>query len=217
MSGPNGDGAPVFKNVVTTIEELREMMGQPSEIALRKDIARLDEHCRAFIARAPFVLVATADAAGRCDVSPKGDAPGFVMVVDDHHLLIPDRPGNKRFDGMRNILENPRIGLIFLVPGSEETLRINGRARIVRDPEWLERLAAQGKTPQLAIAVEVEESFLHCAKCVKRSGLWDRERWPELAGLASPAQMFRDHARLNTMTVEELDQRLQEGYRKNLY
>jgi uncharacterized protein len=216
MSGQNGDG-PVFRNVVSTIEELREMMGQPSEIALRKDIARLDEHCRAFIARAPFVLVATADATGRCDVSPKGDAPGFVMVVDDHHLLIPDRPGNKRFDGMRNILENPRIGLIFLVPGSEETLRVNGRARIVRDPEWLERLAAQGKTPQLAIAVEVEESFLHCAKCVKRSGLWDRERWPELAGLAPPARMFRDHAKISSMTVEELDQRLQEGYRKNLY
>jgi len=211
------NGGPEFKNVVASIEELRGLMGEPSEIAQRKDIGRLDEHCRAFIARSPFVLVATADLKGHCDVSPKGDAPGFVLVLDDGHLLIPDRPGNKRFDGMRNLLENPGIGLIFLVPGSEETLRVNGRARIVRDPEWLARLAAQGKTPQLAIVVEVEESFLHCAKCVKRSGLWEPARWPDREGLASPAQMFRDHAKLSHVTVEELDQRLQEGYRKNLY
>jgi PPOX class probable FMN-dependent enzyme len=215
MSGATG--AAEFKDVVGTLDELRALMGEPSEIALRKDIGRIDEHCRAFIARAPFVLVATADTKGRCDVSPKGDAPGFVLVVDERTLLIPDRPGNKRFDGMRNLLENPGIGLIFLVPGSEETLRINGRARIVRDPEWLARLAAQGKTPQLAIAVDVEEAFLHCAKCVKRSGLWEPARWPDREGLASPAQMCRDHAKLNTMTVEELDQRLQDGYRKNLY
>lgn len=214
MSGSNG--APQFKDVVASLDQLRAL-GEPSEIALRKDIGRMDEHCRAFIARSPFVLVATSDRGGRCDVSPKGDAPGFVLVIDDQHLLIPDRPGNKRFDGMRNLLENPQIGLIFLLPGSEETLRINGRARIIRDPEWLERMGAQGKIPQLAIAVEVEESFLHCAKCVKRSGLWEPGRWPDRAGLASPAQMFRDHAKINTMTVEQLEQRLQEGYRKNLY
>jgi PPOX class probable FMN-dependent enzyme len=206
-----------FEEVITSVDELRALMGEPSEVALRKDIGRLDQHCRDFIARAPFVLVSTADRTGRCDVSPKGDAPGFVLVVDDHHLLIPDRPGNKRFDGIKNVLDNPGIGLLFLVPGSEETLRVNGRARIVRDPEWLARLAAQGKAPQLAIAVEVDEAFLHCAKCVKRSGLWEPARWPDREGLASPAQMFRDHAKLTSMTVEELDQRLQEGYRKNLY
>lgn len=215
MSG--GAGAPEFRDVVGSLDELRALMGEPSEVALRKDIGRLDVHCRAFIARAPFVLVATADGTGRCDVSPKGDAPGFVLVVDDRHLLVPDRPGNKRFDGMRNLLENPGIGLLFLVPGSEETLRVNGRARIVRDPEWLARLAAHGKTPQLAIAVEVEEAFLHCAKCVKRSGLWEPTRWPDREGLASPAQMFLDHARLGHVTVEELDRRLQDGYRKTLY
>src|SRR5689334_9454198 len=116
------EGAPEFKQVVGSLDELRTLMGEPSEMALRKDIGRLDAHCRAFIARSPFVLVATADRNGRCDVSPKGDAAGFVLVVDDHHLLIPDRPGNKRFDGMRNLLENPGIGLLFLLPGSEETL-----------------------------------------------------------------------------------------------
>ena len=203
--------------MITSVDELRSLMGEPSEVALRKDIGRLDKHCRNFIARAPFVLVSTADRAGRCDVSPKGDAPGFCLIVNDHQLLIPDRPGNKRYDGIRNLLENPGIGLLFLVPGSEETLRINGRARIVRDPEWLERLAAHGKPAQHAIAVEVEEAFLHCAKCMKRSGLWEPARWPDRDGLASPAQMFRDHAKLTSMTVEELDQRLQEGYRKNLY
>jgi uncharacterized protein len=206
-----------FKDVVTTVEELRALMGEPSELALRKDIGRLDEHCRAFIARSPFVLVSTSDRAGRCDVSPKGDAPGFVEVLDERHLVIPDRPGNKRYDGIRNLIENPGIGLLFLVPRSEETLRVNGRAQVVRDPEVLARFAVQGKLPQLAIAVEVQESFLHCAKCVKRSGLWEPARWPDREGLASPARMFRDHAKLGSVTVEELDQRLQEGYRKTLY
>ena len=206
-----------FKEVITSVDELRALMGEPSEVAIRKDIGRLDRHCRDFIARAPFVLVSTADRAGRCDVSPKGDAPGFVLVVDDHHLLIPDRPGNKRYDGIKNMLDNPGIGLLFLVPRSEETLRVNGRAQIVRDADVLARFAVQGKLPQLAIAVEVQESFLHCAKCVKRSGLWDTARWPDLAGLASPAQMFLDHAKPRDMTLEALEQRLQDGYRKNLY
>jgi uncharacterized protein len=210
-------GAPMFTQVVTTLEELRALMGEPSELALRKDIGRLDEHCRAFIARSPFVLVATSDASGRCDVSPKGDAPGFVHVLDERHLLIPDRPGNKRFDGIRNLLENPGIGLLFLLPRSEETLRVNGRAQIVRDPDALAPFTVQGKAPLLALAVEVREAFLHCAKCVKRSGLWDTDRWPDREGLASPAQMFLDHAKPRDMTVEALDQRLQDGYRKNLY
>src|SRR5512134_3452917 len=149
---------------MTSEADLRALMGHPSELAVRKDIGRLDEHCRAFIARSPFVLVATADARGRCDVSPKGDAPGFVLVLDARHLAIPDRPGNKRFDGMRNILENPHVGLIFLVPGREETLRVNGRATVTRDPALLARLEAAGKRPSLAIGVEVEEVFMHCAK-----------------------------------------------------
>jgi PPOX class probable FMN-dependent enzyme len=159
-----------FKDVVRTVEELRALMGEPSELAVRKDIGHLDQHCRAFIARSPFVLIATSDRSGRCDVSPKGDAPGFVEVLDERHLVIPDRPGNKRFDGIRNLLENPGIGLLFLLPRSEETLRVNGRAQIVRDADVLARFTVQGKLPQLAIAVEVQESFLHCAKCVKRSG-----------------------------------------------
>ena len=131
-----------FRDVVTSAAELRAIAGEPSEIAIKKQVATIDVHCREFIARSPFLLLATADAAGRCDVSPKGDAPGFVLVLDDTRLVIPDRPGNRRLDGMRNLVENPHVGLIFLVPGKEETLRVNGRAWIVRDADLLERLTS---------------------------------------------------------------------------
>jgi PPOX class probable FMN-dependent enzyme len=193
------------------------MVGTPSEVARAKQIAALDAHCRAFIAHSPFLLLGTADAAGRCDVSPKGDAPGFVQVLDDHHLVIPDRPGNKRLDGMRNILANPHVGVLFLVPGRGETLRVNGRAAIVRDAELLDRLAARGKRPQLAIGVEVEEVFMHCAKAFIRSSLWQPARWPDLDGLASAACMLLDHARPDGMTLEQMERRLQDGYDKQLY
>lgn len=209
------DGA--FRQVVSSEPELRALMGEPSELALRKQIARLDVHCRAFIAHSPFLLMATADAQGRCDVSPKGDAPGFVAVLDEAHLAIPDRPGNKRLDGMRNLVQNPRVGLIFLVPGMEETLRVNGRAQIVRDADLLARLSAQGKPPRLAVVVEVEECFLHCAKAMKRSGLWEPARWPDRAGLPSAAQIFLDHAQPADTTLDALDRRLQDGYRTGLY
>ncbi len=206
-----------FGQVVASEAELRGLMGEPSELARRKQIARLDVHCRALIAHSPFLLMATADAAGRCDVSPKGDAPGFVLVLDDTHLAVPDRPGNKRLDGMLNILRNPHVGLIFLVPGMEETLRVNGRATIVRDEELLQRLSAHGKRPRLAVVVEVEECFLHCAKAMKRSGLWQPDRWPDRSALPTAARIFLDHARPDGFTVDGLDQRLQDGYRTGLY
>ena len=206
-----------FQRPVTTEAELRALMGTPSAGAINKEIRALDAHCRAFIARSPFVLVATAGADGRCDVSPKGDGPGFVLVVDDHHLLIPDRPGNKRFDGMRNVLDNPHVGLIFLLPGVEETLRVNGRACIVRDEELLARCEVRGKVPPLGLGVEVEEAFIHCAKAFKRSGLWEPAAWPDLRGLATPAQMLHDHIKPAGTTVEQLDQWLQDGYRQRLY
>jgi PPOX class probable FMN-dependent enzyme len=207
-----------FRTVVTTEDELRTVIGgDPSPLAIAKEQRTLDVHCRNFIARAPFVLVATADAAGRCDVSPKGDAAGFVLVLDERHVLIPDRPGNKRLDGMRNLLQNPHVGLIFLIPGVEETLRVNGRGWIVRDDDLLARCEMRGKVPTLGIGVEVEQAFIHCAKAFKRSGLWEPERWPSLDGLASPARMLFDHTRPPGTTVEELDRVLQDGYRQRLY
>jgi uncharacterized protein len=206
----------MFRDLVTSEAALRTLVGTPSELALKKQIATLDAHCRDFIAHAPFVLVATSGADGTCDVSPKGDAPGFVRVLDERHLAIPDRPGNKRLDGMRNILGNPHVGLIFLIPGRRETLRVNGRACITRDETLLASLEAMGKRPVLAIGVEVEEVYLHCAKAFIRSALWQPDRWPKVERLASAAQMFWDQAR-PACTVEELAQHIDEGYLKRLY
>jgi uncharacterized protein len=210
----------MWRDVVRSGEELRAMFGAPGERAVLKERARLDAHTRAFIARSPFVLLATADRSGRCDVSPKGDAPGFVLALDDRHLVVPDRPGNNRIDGLRNIVENPHIGMIFLIPGREDTLRVNGRASIVRDEEILARLEVQGKRPKVAIGVEVEECFLHCAKAFKRSGLWERERWPDVAGLPSMARMLWDQIDAKPATqcsVEEYERDMEDRLRKGLY
>ena len=207
----------MFRDLITDEKDLRALLGSPSEVALKKQIPRLDEHCRAFIAHAPFVALATADGAGRCDVSPKGDPAGFVRVIDDTHLVVPDRPGNKRLDGLRNILANPHVALLFLVPERGETLRVNGRACITRDPALLELCVAQGKAPALAIGVEVEEVFLHCAKAFKRSGLWEPARWPEISGLVSSAKIFHDQVKIPGMTVEDYERRLATGYKTGLY
>lgn len=210
----------MFKDTVKSREELRTIFGAPMERALLKERPRLDVHSRAFIASAPFVLLATSSASGRCDVSPKGDAPGFVLVLDDTHLVVPDRIGNNRIDGLTNIVENPHVGMIFLIPGREDTLRVNGRASIVRDAEILERLDVQGKRPKVAIGVEVEECFLHCAKAFKRSGLWERERWPDVSGLPSMARMLWeqiDAKPAGHASVEEYERDQQERLRKGLY
>jgi PPOX class probable FMN-dependent enzyme len=206
-----------FQKPVTSEAELRTLIGTPSPLALAKEHSTLDVHCREFIARSPFLLLATSGAAGQCDVSPKGDAPGFVLVLDERRLLIPDRPGNKRLDGMHNVLQNPHVGLIFLIPGVEETLRVNGRAWIVRDEDLLARCEAKGKVPALGIGVEVEEAFIHCAKAFKRSGLWEPARWPALDGLASPAQMLYDHVQPPGKTVADVEHALQESYTQRLY
>lgn len=206
-----------FRQPVTSLDDVRDMIGEPSELVLRKELSRLDAHCRAFIARAPFLLLGTAGASGRCDVSPRGDAPGFVLVLDDNTIVIPDRPGNKRIDSFQNILENGHVGLLFIVPGVEETLRLNGRAMLVRDPDILERLSAQSKTPTIAIAVEVEEVFLHCAKAFRRSKLWNTEAWPERSALPTLGKMLTDQLHLDASTVAELDCAIEEAYVKKLY
>jgi PPOX class probable FMN-dependent enzyme len=192
-----------FEYVIRGEEELREIVGVPAARSVLKERPTLDQHCRAFIARSSFLLIATAGADGRCDISPKGDAPGFVLVLDDRRLVIPDRPGNKRLDGMKNLLANPHVGLIFIVPGREETLRVNGRAWITRDPELLVRAAVQGATPLLAIGVEVEQCFLHCAKAFRRSQLWTPEHWPGPDALPSLACVLYDQIRPDGVTLED--------------
>ena len=173
-------------------EELRELYGRPSPRALAKQQAALNDDARAFIAHAPFLVMGTSGPDGRCDVSPKGDAPGFVQVLDDHTLLIPDRPGNNRLDGLGNVVQNAHVGLLFFIPGREDTLRVNGRATIVRDETLLDRLLVDGKRPRTALVVEVEEVFMHCARSFKRAGLWQPERWPDAAGVRSMQCMIWD-------------------------
>jgi len=184
-----------FKNVVRSELELRSLMGDPvAPPVVEKTLPSLDRHCLAFIGRSPFVLIASTDSKGRMDISPKGDAPGFVQVLDEKTLVIPDRPGNQRFDTFNNLFQTPRVGVIFLIPGKRETLRIGGTAEIVRDEELLENLSANGKVPALAIGVHVDEAFFHCSKCMIRSHLWQPEQWPPLDGLPTLAETMKDAA-----------------------
>ncbi len=206
-----------FTDCVTSEEALRALVGEPRELVIKKQLPALDRHCRAFIALSPFVLVGTANGRGECDVSPRGDAPGFVLVLDDHTLVIPDRPGNRRIDSLRNIVAHGAVGLLFMIPGVGETLRINGQACIVRDADILARLEAGGKTPDLAIAVEIAEAFLQCPKALKRSRLWDAATWPERGALPSLAQMLHDQVPMPDVTVESLDAAFEESYRERLY
>jgi PPOX class probable FMN-dependent enzyme len=173
---------------ITSVEQLRDVVGEPVRRAVVKQRDRLDDVDRAFIARSPFQVIATAGGDGSLDVSPKGDPAGSVHVLDDHTLVVPDRPGNRRVDGFRNILENPRVGLIFLVPRRSDTLRVNGTARILLDPPYAEALRHRNHVPRLVLEVGVEEVFTHCAKAFLRSGLWEPDSWPE-DDLPSIAQM----------------------------
>ncbi|WP_158886581.1 pyridoxamine 5'-phosphate oxidase family protein [Amycolatopsis anabasis] len=178
---------------VTTEAELREVLPTPPQPVWDKDIARIDEHARTIIGYSPFFLLATSAPDGTCDVSPRGDPPGSVLVLDEHTLAIPDRPGNKRLDNFRNILGNPHVGLLFVVPGMNATLRVNGNAAIVKDGPFFDRMAVKGKRPHLAVLVEVTELYMHCAKAFLRSGLWKPETWPDRKDLPSDGQIAKDH------------------------
>lgn len=205
-----------FDHVVRSEAELRALMGDPvAPPVVEKTLSSLDRHCLTFIGRSPFVLIASTSSDGRMDISPKGDAAGFVRVLDERTLVIPDRPGNQRFDTFRNLFESPRVGLLFLIPGKRETLRVGGTAEVIRDPGVLATLAAHGKVPALAIAVHVDEAFFHCAKCVIRSRLWEPGQWPSLDGLPSLAETMKDAASIPApievvegLVKEDEDQRL---------
>ncbi len=194
-----------YAEVIGTRERLRELVKEPSRYVADKVIDHLDDYCRRFVAAAPFVVVASTNRAGAVDLSPKGDAPGFVRVLDERTLAIPDRLGNNRVDTLCNLLEDDRIGLIFLVPAKRETLRMSGRAAIVRDEKLNARLAHDGNPPALAIVVDVQRAFFHCAKCMIRSGMWDPTRWPDTRGLPSLAETMVRHGKL-TDRVEDVDE-----------
>ena len=171
---------------VTSHEELRELLGTPLPRVVQKDRPRLHDLDRQWLAASPFCLFATADADGRCDVSPKGDPPGFTLVLDDTTIAIPERPGNRRADGFHNIIDNPHVGLIYLLPGRGDTLRINGKARLVRDADFFDRMIVKGHRPLLALIVDIEEVFYHCSKAFLRSALWKPETWNPVAAPTRP-------------------------------
>jgi uncharacterized protein len=210
-------GEEPFGDVVRDVAELRTFFKDPSETVQRKAIGHLDDNCRAFLAHSPFALVASANADGTCDVSPKGGPPGFAAVLDQHRLAIGDLPGNNRIDTLRNIVANPNVGLLFVVPGQGETLRVNGRAWIVRDEPVLAACAVRDKRPTIAIGVEVVEAYLHCAKAFRRSNLWEPGEWPDRTDLPSAAAMLRDHVGLHDIDVDVLERALEDGYAKNMW
>ena len=199
---------------------LRALFGETHELARQKCLGALDAHARAFVTRSPFLCLSTQGAEGRADVSPRGDPPGFVTVLDERTLAIPDRPGNNRLDSLSNILANPSVGLLFMVPGFEETLRVNGRARLSTDPALLEPMAVNGRVPTLAILVGIDEVFLHCAKAFRRSRLWDPEHRQDRREMPSLRKMIADQTTGAPDDPEELrrmDEELEAAYRESMY
>lgn len=200
---------------ITTESHLRELLGTPLQRALDKDRSTLTVEHRQWLAASPFCLVATADAEGRCDVSPKGDPAGFALAVDDTTIAVPERPGNRRADGFVNILQNPHVGLIFLVPGRGDTLRVNGRARLLTDAPYAGRMEVRGHRPVVILEVAVEQVFFHCAKAFLRSSLWEPESWQPDA-VASRAEIARSLERPDD-SIEELEAYYGAQYRDGLY
>jgi PPOX class probable FMN-dependent enzyme len=198
-----------------TREALKAHYAEPHPLAVNKELPRLDHHCRKFIGLAPFVVIATSGASGRADATPRGDAPGFVAIIDDKTLLIPDRAGNNRVDTMLNIIENPHVGLLFMVPGMVETLRVNGRATITIDPSVLEMLAAGGKLPRAAISVDIEEVYFQCGKALVRSELWNPDKHVPRDIFPPFGQIFSEHSK--TRYDPAIEAILDEEYRTGLY
>ena len=198
-----------------TAAALRALYGAPSELSLKKQLTRLDPHCRRFIALSPFLVLATVGKDGLPDASPRGDAPGFVAVLDDETLLVPDRRGNNRLDSLQNIAEQSGVGLIFFVPGINETLRVNGHARITTDAALLARFAVDGKVPRTGLLVAVKEVYYHCAKALIRAKLWDSSRHIARKEFPSLGRILADQIAGTDAAATE--QTIAEGYRERLY
>ncbi len=200
---------------ISTVAELRAIIGTPSDLVPHKLWTALDETCTDFIQRSPFLLLSTSDTEGNMDVSPKGDGPGFVAVENETTLLIPDRSGNKLIFGLQNILANPHIGLIFLLPGTGETLRINGTAQLTIDPAVLEQLSARGKPAIVAIRVSIKEVFYHCAKAFLRAQLWKPETWQEKKKI-SFGKILAGKMGGDAKMAEQIDQFVEQDYQNDV-
>lgn len=202
-------------NEITDAEALRAHMGQISPMAVRKVLPRLDRHSRHFIALSPLLVLATADRDGRVDASPRGDPPGFVRMLDDATLLVPDRPGNNRVDSFGNVLSAPGVGLIFFVPGIDETLRVNGTARLLTEAEPLATLEVNGKRPRTGLLVHIEEVFFHCGKALKRARLWDDGARIQRSSFPTLGRIITEQ--VGGQTVEEAEARIETAYRERMY
>jgi len=199
---------------VTSSEELRRLYAQPKERTLRKELDHLDEHCRRFIGVSPFCVLATTNPDGTADATPRGGDPGFVTVSDERTLLIPDRPGNNRLDTLTNVIANPGVGLVFLVPGMDETLRVNGTAEI-RDDDELRFRFTEGRPPATVLTIHVREAFLHCGKALMRSKLWNPTRHIERSELPTLGEMIRDQ--IGSTEAPESQEQMVERYKAELY
>ena len=205
-----------MSTIVEDEATLRSLYPQQVELRRKTILDRLDRHCRNFIAHSPFLVLATAGAEGGVDASPRGDAPGFVQVLDEHTLAIPDRRGNNRLDSMSNITASAQVGLLFFIPGVGETLRVNGRARITTDPTLAAGMAVEGKPPSAIILVEVEQAFLHCAKALIRSHLWDDDYRLDRSSFPSLGRMLADQSR-DGADAAATEANIEQAYRERLY
>ncbi len=201
---------------VTSLEELRSVFEATHDVAIRKELKSMDEHSRRFIANSPFALIGSQDASGNGDVSPKGDQPGFVKCLDNTTLAIPDRPGNNRLDTWENIIENPGVGLIFFIPGMNETLRINGEARLTIDAQLCSTMQVNSRPAKAVLIVKVRQVYMHCAKAFIRSKLWSHDNWAPRSDMPSLGQMLKDQAQL-AETASEFDNILDDAYKTSLW
>ncbi len=208
--------ATSFDEVVVTRQRLRELNKYPSHFVTNKAIDHIDDICRRFIAACPFILIASRGEDDRLDVSPKGDPAGFVMVLDNKTLAIPDRLGNNRLDTFENLLVHPEVGLFFVIPGNGDTLRVSGKGKIVRDTALQNKLAVKDKAPNLVLIVAVEEAFLHCPKCIIRSRLWKPDQWPDRSDVPTLAEAMIAHGALSESTAE-VEAVIEDSNTKRLY
>jgi uncharacterized protein len=202
---------------VRSVAELRAIVGEPSPRVIAKETSTLDERASAFISTSPFLIMATSSSDGSSDASPKGGPPGFVRVIDERRLLVPEFPGNRRLDGVRNLISRPGVGLLFIVPGITETLRVNGIGCLTRDPDLSEVCAVEGRAPWFVVDVEVRQVFSHCSKAFLRSGLWSPDTWPDPASVTSPSRTIAGRATEEDRPEQDVRREVDDAYRSELY
>lgn len=205
---------------ITDEQSLRNLFPATHGLAIQKCQSSLDKHAQAFIKRSPFVCIGTQDLDGKADVSPRGDPVGFVKILDQHTLAIPDRPGNNRIDSLTNIIANPSVGLLFIIPGFDDTLRVNGQASLVTDPEILESMSVNDRIPKLAIIVKVSTVFIHCAKAFRRSQLWNPDHFQDRSEMPSLIKIVLDQttgAPSDADEMRKLDDGLEDSYKRTMY